>query len=168
MSFHSFQRWHLTVDFRNRESLWKISMTAIVFAGKTKGLLPILAQKASHIQKYFLFLSSHQRWFLDSLSRSCILEKSRLNKDLMKGLSMINQDRIHILFSIFLIQNKKETYYLRTRNYRDFRWPISNEGLSRKTCIDHSTAHLATKIVLFWVIPTRDPHRVLQCHECTT
>lgn len=35
-----------------------------------------------------LIFSPHQRWFLDSLSRSCVLENSRVYKDLMKGLWM--------------------------------------------------------------------------------
>lgn len=52
-------------------------MTATVFAGKTKGLLLILAQEVSDTQEYFLFLSSHQSLFLGSLSRSCVLEKKK-------------------------------------------------------------------------------------------
>jgi len=81
---------------------------------------------------------------------------------------MVNQDRIHILFSIFLAQSRNAKYCLRTRNDRDFRWPSINEGLSRKICIDLSIAHLATKIVLFWVILPGDPHLILQCHKSIT
>lgn len=96
---HSFQRLHETVVFRIRESLWKISWPPQSFLVKQKDCYP-LGQEVSHICRYFLFLSSHHRWFLDSLSRSYIKEKSRLNKDLMKAVSMTNQDRIHV-FSAF-------------------------------------------------------------------
>lgn len=62
---------------------------------------------------------------------------------------MINQDAFYNLFSIFPIQNRKSKYYFRTRNYRDFRRSIMNEGLSRKTFLDLSTTHLARKTVLY-------------------
>lgn len=78
---------------------------------------------------------------------------------------MINQDVFHNLFSIFTIQNRKSKYYLIMRNYRDLRRPIINEGVSRNTFIHLSRTHLARKIVLYWVIPSGNPHLILQHHE---
>lgn len=62
----------------------------------------------SNIQKLLLLFSPHQRGFL---------ENSRVNKGLMKGLYMINQDVLPNSFSIFTMQNRKAKYYVRTRNY---------------------------------------------------
>lgn len=144
--------------------------TVVVFHDKTKELLVILAQNEtilwSHIYTSHISppVQSSSEVIL-SLSRSCVSENSRTNKDPMKSLYMINQDFFHNLFSIFIIQNRKAEYYIRTRNYRDFRRPIINECLSRKTCIDLSITHLARKIVLDLVIPSGDPHLILQCHE---